>query len=227
VKELEKPGRDPREAFQPHAFRDDIHELKDLKPGMTCPGLVTNVTNFGAFVDIGVHQDGLVHVSQVSDKFVKDPQEVVHPGMRVSVRVLAVDLEKGQISLTMKSPPKPRAPRERPKPKGRVARPGARPDKPRREPAKPVVRIAPDQIPPTRPLRVERPRGPRPERQAGPPPARPQRPSRSERSASAPSVASGKDRRPPQPPRPAAPVRAFNNPFAALAGLKDDLKKKS
>jgi predicted RNA-binding protein with RPS1 domain len=196
---------------------------------MVCPGIVTNVTNFGAFVDIGVHQDGLVHVSQVSDKFVKDPQEVVHPGMRVSVRVMAVDLEKGQISLTMKSEPKPRVPRERPKPKARAARPGARPEKPRREAPKPaVVRIAPDQIPPTRPLRADRPRGPRPERQGGGPPARPERSSRSERPASAASssAAPGKDRRPPQAQRPAAPVRAFNNPFAALAGLKDDLKKK-
>ncbi len=230
VRELEKPGRDPRESFQAFAFRDDILELKDLKPGMTCPGIVTNVTNFGAFVDIGVHQDGLVHVSQVSDKFVKDPQEVVHPGMRVSVRVLGVDLDKGQISLTMKSEPKPRAPRERPKQKARVPRPGARPEKARREPPKPtVVRIAPGDIPPTRPLRTDRPRGPRPDRKPGPPSPRPERSSRSERPASASSANSGQDRRGPQPARPAAPAppaRAFNNPFAALAGLKDDLKKK-
>jgi uncharacterized protein len=226
VKELEKPGRDPREAFQAYAFRDDIHELKDLKPGMTCPGIVTNVTNFGAFVDIGVHQDGLVHVSQVSDKFVKEPQEIVHPGMRVSVRVLAVDLEKGQISLSMKSEPKPRAPRERPKAKARAQRPGTRAEPRLDQPKPPVVRIAPADIPPTRPLRADRPRGPRPERK---PPPRPDRPARSDRPPSTPSAASGRDRRGPQPPRPAAPVppaRAFNNPFAALAGLKDDLKKK-
>ena len=74
VRELEKPGRDPRESFVPFSFRADIHELKDLQPGMVCPGIVTNVTNFGAFVDIGVHQDGLVHISQLADKFVKDPQ---------------------------------------------------------------------------------------------------------------------------------------------------------
>ncbi len=227
VKELEKPGRDPREAFQACAFRDDLHELKDLKPGMTCPGIVTNVTNFGAFVDIGVHQDGLVHVSQVSDKFVKDPQELVHPGMRVSVRVLAVDLEKGQISLSMKSEPKPRAPRERPKAKLRAERPGTRAQAPRRAaPKPPVVRMAPGDIPPTRPLRTDRPRGPRPERKPSPPPAGTERPARSDRPASAAAADSGRDRRPPQPARPAAPARAFNNPFAALAGLKDDLKKK-
>ena len=74
VRELEKPGRDPRDGFVPFSFRADIHELKDLQPGMVCPGIVTNVTNFGAFVDIGVHQDGLVHISQLADKFVKDPQ---------------------------------------------------------------------------------------------------------------------------------------------------------
>jgi uncharacterized protein len=103
VRELEKPGRDPRETFVPFAFRADIHELKDLTPGMVCPGIVTNVTNFGAFVDIGVHQDGLVHISQLADKFVKDPREVVSAGDRVSVRVLEVKLDKKQIALTMKS----------------------------------------------------------------------------------------------------------------------------
>jgi uncharacterized protein len=103
VKELEKPGRDPRESFVPFAFRQDIHTLNDLQPGMLCPGIVTNVTNFGAFVDIGVHQDGLVHISQLADKFVKDPREVVSPGDRVSVRVLEVKLDKQQIALSMKS----------------------------------------------------------------------------------------------------------------------------
>jgi uncharacterized protein len=103
VKELERPGRDPRETFVAWSFRDDIHELKDLTPGMVCPGIVTNVTNFGAFVDIGVHQDGLVHVSQLADRFVKDPRDVVSPGDRVTVRVLEVNLAKNQIALTMKS----------------------------------------------------------------------------------------------------------------------------
>ena len=115
VKELEKPGRDPRPGFVPFAFRQDVHALKDLEPGMVCPGIVTNVTNFGAFVDIGVHQDGLVHISQLADRFVKDAREVVSPGDRVSVRVLEVKLDKNQIALTMKSE---RA-QERPRPAAR------------------------------------------------------------------------------------------------------------
>ena len=103
VKELEKPGRDPRETFVPFSFRQDIHTLQDLQPGMVCPGIVTNVTNFGAFVDIGVHQDGLVHISQLADRFVKDPREVTSPGDRVSVRVLEVKLDRQQIALSMRS----------------------------------------------------------------------------------------------------------------------------
>ncbi len=103
VKELEKPGRDPRQEFIHFQFRDDIHDVKDLKSGMLCPGIVTNVTNFGAFVDIGVHQDGLVHISQLSDQFVKDPREIVSPGDHVKIRVLEVNIEKNQISLSMKN----------------------------------------------------------------------------------------------------------------------------
>jgi uncharacterized protein len=103
VRELEKPGRDPREAFAPFSFRADVHEMKDLQPGMVCPGIVTNVTNFGAFVDIGVHQDGLVHISHLADRFVKDPRDVVNAGDRVTVRVLEVKLDKKQIALTMKA----------------------------------------------------------------------------------------------------------------------------
>ena len=113
-RELEKPGRDPRDGFVPFSFRADIHELKDLQPGMVCPGIVTNVTNFGAFVDIGVHQDGLVHISQLADKFVKDPREVVSAGDRVTVRVLEVKLDKKQIALTMKTERAPSAPAPRP-----------------------------------------------------------------------------------------------------------------
>lgn len=101
IRELEKPGRDPRDPFKVFAFRDDIFEVKDLKEGMICPGIVTNVTNFGAFVDIGVHQDGLVHISELSTKFVDDPRKVVNPGDQVTIRVLGVDLEKTQISLSM------------------------------------------------------------------------------------------------------------------------------
>jgi uncharacterized protein len=103
VAELEKPGRDPRDTFVAFTFRQDIHTLGDLQAGMVCPGVVTNVTNFGAFVDIGVHQDGLVHISQLSDKFVKDPRQVVSPGDHVTVRVLEVKLERKQIALTMKT----------------------------------------------------------------------------------------------------------------------------
>lgn len=107
VKELEKPGRDPRDPYQAFTFREDLYEIKDLQPGMVCPGLVTNVTNFGAFVDIGVHQDGLVHISELSHDFVSDPKTVVSPGDAVKIKVLAVDLEKKQISLTMKLDAKP------------------------------------------------------------------------------------------------------------------------
>jgi uncharacterized protein len=103
LRELEKPGRDPRDEFVPFQYREDIHAVSDLKKDMVCPGIVTNVTNFGAFVDIGVHQDGLVHLSQLADRFVKDPREVVSPGDRVTVKVLDVDTNKNQISLTMRS----------------------------------------------------------------------------------------------------------------------------
>jgi len=132
VRELEKPGRDPRDIFKVFQYRDDIHELKDLKAAMICPGIVTNVTNFGAFVDIGVHQDGLVHISELSHQFVEDPRKVVSPGDQVQVKVLAVDLDKSQISLTMKLEEKPkveaRAPRERgERPEG-GQRGGKRPD---------------------------------------------------------------------------------------------------
>ena len=113
VEELSKPGRDPREEFQAFTFREDIHAVSDLQPGMVCPGIVTNVTNFGAFVDIGVHQDGLVHISQLSDRYIKDPRDVVNPGDRVSVRVLEVNLDKNQIALTMKS--EAPAPRHKPR----------------------------------------------------------------------------------------------------------------
>jgi uncharacterized protein len=101
--ELMRPGRDPREEFQPPKFRDDVRTLEDLKPGMALEGVVTNVTAFGAFVDVGVHQDGLVHVSQLSDRFVKDPSEVVKVGDKVNVRVLEVDLVRRRIALTRKS----------------------------------------------------------------------------------------------------------------------------
>ena len=98
--ELQKPGRDPRKSFEPPRFRDDVRELADLKPGMDLEGVVTNITAFGAFVDVGVHQDGLVHISELADRFVKDPHEVVKLGDKLQVRVLNVDLERRRISLT-------------------------------------------------------------------------------------------------------------------------------
>jgi len=125
VKELEKPGRDPRDPFKVFQFRDDIMEVKDLKEGMICPGIVTNVTNFGAFVDIGVHQDGLVHISALSHKFVDDPRKVVNPGDHVTVKVLKVDTVKNQISLTMKmdDAPEAQAPRGERRPEQRAGGP--------------------------------------------------------------------------------------------------------
>jgi uncharacterized protein len=101
--ELLRPGRDPRAEFQPPQFRDDVRSLEDLKVGMQLEGVVTNVTAFGAFVDVGVHQDGLVHVSQLADRFVKDPSQVVKVGDKVSVRVLEVDLQRKRIALTRKT----------------------------------------------------------------------------------------------------------------------------
>jgi uncharacterized protein len=102
LKELEKPGRDPRPEFKTATFKDGVEELKDLQPGMVLEGVVTNVANFGAFVDIGVHQDGLVHVSALANKFVKDPREVVKAGDIVKVKVLEVDLPRKRIALTMR-----------------------------------------------------------------------------------------------------------------------------
>ena len=103
LSELEKPGRDPRAEIETFEFDPNVHTPDDLIEGMILPGIVTNITKFGAFVDIGVHQDGLVHVSQLADRFVKDPTEVVHLHQHVRVRVLEVDRRRGRISLSMKS----------------------------------------------------------------------------------------------------------------------------
>ncbi len=103
--ELAKPGRDPRQKFEVFSFQAGVEKMEDLKPGMKLPGIVTNVTAFGAFVDIGVHQDGLVHVSQLSDRFVKDPAEVVKVSQRVTVTVTEVDLPRKRIALSMKAAP--------------------------------------------------------------------------------------------------------------------------
>jgi uncharacterized protein len=100
--ELAKPGRDPRKQFESFKFQEGIEKIADVQPGMSLPGVVTNVTAFGAFVDIGVHQDGLVHISQMATRFIKDPSEVVKVHQHITVKVLDVDLERKRISLSMK-----------------------------------------------------------------------------------------------------------------------------
>jgi uncharacterized protein len=113
LKELEKPGRDPRAAIEEFRFDETIKAIEDVKPGMTVPGIVTNITNFGVFVDIGVKQDGLVHISQLSNTFVSDPNEVVKLNQKVMVTVTEVDVPRKRISLSMKDQQKA-APEKRP-----------------------------------------------------------------------------------------------------------------
>jgi uncharacterized protein len=113
LKELAKPGLDPREQFEAFSFSEGINAISDLHVGMTLPGIITNITAFGAFVDIGVHQDGLIHLSQMADKFIKDPNEVVKVSQKVMVRVTEVDINRKRIALSMKSENKPD---QRPKP---------------------------------------------------------------------------------------------------------------
>ncbi len=122
--ELEKPGRDPRDQFEIFTFEEGVNKIKDLKIGMVLPGIVTNVTNFGAFVDVGVHQDGLVHISHLSDEFVKDPNAVIAVQQKVKVTVLEIDIPRKRIALSMKSDPfganaadNKKQPRERSQPK--------------------------------------------------------------------------------------------------------------
>ncbi len=128
IAELQKPGRDPRESFVTTSFREDVTEMKDLQEGMTLNGVVTNVAAFGAFVDIGVHQDGLVHVSQLADRFVKDPNQVVKVGQQVQVRVVSIDLQRKRIGLSMRSGklekgPEPKERSHKPRPEKKVAKP--------------------------------------------------------------------------------------------------------
>jgi len=132
LQELAKPGRDPRREFELFAFAPDVKELQDIVPGMRLPGIVTNVTAFGAFVDIGVHQDGLVHVSELSDRYVKNPLEVVKVHQKVRVSVLAVDPERRRIALSMKTVPAsaphaPKPPKAGPKQRKPPAPPRAKP----------------------------------------------------------------------------------------------------
>jgi uncharacterized protein len=103
ISELEKPGRDPRAEFKYAIFKEGVKEIKDLTIGMELEGIVTNVANFGAFVDVGVHQDGLVHISQLADRFIDDPKKIVKVGQVVKVRVLEVNEQLKRISLSMKS----------------------------------------------------------------------------------------------------------------------------
>jgi uncharacterized protein len=130
--ELEKPGRDPRREFELFTFARNVADLTDLSPGMRLPGVVTNVTAFGAFVDVGVHHDGLVHISELSDHFVKNPLEVVKVHQTVEVTVLAVDTERRRLALSMKTvaergehprPPPATSPLSKPKPSAGHASP--------------------------------------------------------------------------------------------------------
>jgi uncharacterized protein len=210
---LEQAGRDPRPAFSAFAFRDDVRGIADLKPGMLCPGLVTNVTGFGVFVDIGARQDGLVHVSQLAAK--DDGKGAFQPGDRVEVRVLKVDLDKKQVSLSMKPRPErrpsgpPRKPRPRAEPGGAAA--GSA------KPGRPAAATGPG-------ARSDRPRpARRPDR---PRPTAGERPARGGDASGAPRVP--RDRpapeRRPEPKRSEPRRQAFNNPFAVLAGLKKNDK---
>ena len=210
VKELEKPGRDPRDPFKVFQFREDLFEVKDLKENMICPGIVTNVTNFGAFVDIGVHQDGLVHISELSNKFVEDPRKVVNPGDQVTVKVLKVDTVKNQISLSMRmdSAAEPRAPRaERPAHHG-----GDRPPQERGAGGRPQQGGGGDR----RPQSDNRGGGDRrPQAAGGRGAGRDQRDNRDSRD--------NRDQRGGASQRPAG--NPFNNPFAALLNVNNTNKK--
>ena len=117
MEELAKPGRDPREKFEAFQFTDGVEKMEDLKTGMRLPGIVTNITNFGAFVDIGVHQDGLVHLSQMADRFIKHPSEVVKVQQKVMVTITEVDLDRKRIALSMKDDSRSSSPKAKSKPK--------------------------------------------------------------------------------------------------------------
>ena len=134
LQELAKPGRDPRQRFEIFRFADGVNKIEDVQAGMRLPGIVTNVTAFGAFVDIGVHQDGLVHISQLANRFVKDPNEVVKVQQKVTVTVLEVDLARGRISLSMKQdrPPQASRPPKEKRPRKENRRPPK--DRPNRTP---------------------------------------------------------------------------------------------
>ena len=222
VRELRAPAHDPRGAFVPFRYRPDLRRLEDLKPGLVCPGLVTNVATFGAFVDVGVPQDGLVHVSQLPARDAGDSRQALLPGDRVEVRVVKVDLEKKQISLSMRAAP-PR-PASRPAGGGRASTTGKR-NGGRRDPRPlPSPSPAPGASGPSGEAgRPARPRpAPRPARPAlvGKPSPRPEPGVRKDRPASRPERPAPRPERPSTQPRP-----AFNNPFAVLAKLKEPKKE--
>ena len=146
IKELEKPGRDPRPEFKTATFKEGVEELKHLQPGMMLEGVVTNVTAFGAFVDIGVHQDGLVHISQLANSFVKDPHTVVKAGDVVKVKVLEVDIPRKRIALTMRmgeEAPRPARREERRDDRRDDRGPSRQPQQQDRRPAAPTAKAAP------------------------------------------------------------------------------------
>jgi protein Tex len=207
--ELAKPGRDPRAQFEAFRFADGVEKIEDLVPGMKLPGIVTNITAFGAFVDIGVHQDGLVHLSQVADRFVKDAGEVLKVRQVVEVTVLAVDRERTRISLTMRKNPEggaasdrsPAEKKEKSTPDGGQRSREKRPDRPPRTGDKPAEgtqqktgeeKPAPKQIVPGKPAE-ERPADGRPRDRRGKP-----------------------EKGPPQRIKPRPEKVPFNNPFATF-----------
>jgi len=149
MEELAKPGRDPRKHFEQFSFTEGVNTITDLEVGMKLPGVVTNVTAFGAFVDIGVHQDGLVHVSEIADRFIKNPHDVVKVNQRVTVSVLAVDEKRKRISLSMRETPGEtrRAPidsisRGERKHDGKTAKP--KPQEKKKDPANPFAKALKD-----------------------------------------------------------------------------------
>jgi uncharacterized protein len=142
--ELAKPGRDPREQFEAFAFAEGVAKLEDLQPGMKLPGIVTNLTKFGAFVDIGVHQDGLVHVSELADQFVSDPTQVVKVAQKVMVTVLEVDQQRQRIALSMRT--NPGQPRKQARPQPSAQKPQARPQQKKQDQGR---QQRPEPTPPT------------------------------------------------------------------------------
>jgi uncharacterized protein len=188
IAELKKPGRDPRQKFETVQFREGVNKPEDLEVGMELQGLVTNVTDFGAFVDVGVHQDGLVHLSEISHRFIKSPSEALKVGQTVKVKVIALDLPAKRIGLSIKallapppSAPKAEGPRPASKPQPKVLRPGAmnnaaRPPQPRPESSdrpRPEHRPRPDQ---GRPRHESKPREERKPREEGKQESHPRQP---------------------------------------------------